>query len=318
MLLAEKQSDGTCISKHRWRKLGHVYKPSGKFKWALTHAANPTPEHVSADLYRVYFSTRDAQNRSSIGSVLIDLKKPQEILEEASEPVLAPGELGMFDDSGASIGCILNVEGRRFLYYMGWNLSVTVPWKNAVGLAVSDSLDKPFIRHSTFPVLPLCETDPYTLSYPCVLKENGTFRMWYGSNLKWGPVREDMLHVLKYAESVDGINWQRENKVIVDVHNYPEEFAVCRPTVLKENGKYWMWFCGRGTRKYRIGIATSDDGQTWTRMETDSGIKPSESGWDSEMIEYPHVLKHKDDLYLFYCGSEYGKTGFGLAVLERD
>ena len=38
--------------------------------------------------------------------------------------------------------------------------------------------------------------------------------------------------------------------------------------------------------------------------------------WDSEMICYPYVFEHKDDLYMLYNGNDYGKTGFGLAVLE--
>jgi predicted GH43/DUF377 family glycosyl hydrolase len=303
-------------AKFRWTKLGHVYQPSGKLEWARTHAANPTAEHVRDDIFRIYFSARDDKNRSSIGSILIDLKNPKVILEEASDPVLGPGELGMFDDCGASIGCILRVGKARYLYYMGWNLAVTVPWKNALGLAISEAEGQPFERYSRFPVVPLDETDPYTISYPWVIEENGLFRMWYGSNLKWGPVKEDMQHVLKYAESKDGINWTRENRIVVDA-DYPVEYAMCRPTVLKDEDAYWMWFCSRGAR-YRIELAESKDGITWSRLGRDTGIDVSDSGWDEDMIEYPCVFEHKGRRYLLYCGAEYGKTGFGLAILDRN
>ena len=74
------------------------------------------------------FSARDAENRSSIGWVEIDMKAPTRVLAESTEPVLRPGEDGFFDDSGCSIGCIAEVGGRRFLYYMGWHLTVRVPW----------------------------------------------------------------------------------------------------------------------------------------------------------------------------------------------
>ncbi len=302
--------------RHRWKKLGHVYQPSGHLEWARTHAANPTAEHVKDDTYRIYFSTRDEKNRSSIGYVVIDLKEPQNIIEEAQQPVLGPGELGMFDDCGASIGCIVQVGEKRYLYYMGWNLAVTVPWKNAIGLAISKSQDQPFERYSTFPVVPLNETDPYTISYPWVSMEGRQFRMWYGSNLKWGPVKEDMLHILKYAESQDGINWQRDNKIIVGADS-PAEYAMCRPCVVKAEDLYWMWFCSRGD-KYRLHLAKSRDGVSWTRLGQDTGIDVSESGWDSDMIEYPCIFDHNDKRYLLYCGSAYGKTGFGLAVFEKD
>jgi len=36
------------------------------------------------------------------------------------------------------------------------------------------------------------------------------------------------------------------------------------------------------------------------------------------MICYPYVFKHKGRFYMLYCGNGYGKTGFGLAVLEDE
>jgi hypothetical protein len=220
----------------------------------------------------------------------------------------------MFDDCGASIGCITRVGEARYLYYMGWNLSVTVPWKNAIGLAVSESPDMPFKRYSTFPIVPLDETDPYTISYPWVTIENGLFRMWYGSNLKWGREKRDMLHIIKYAESDDGIHWQRRNQIVINSES-PAEYAICKPCVLKDGDTHWMWFCSRGA-KYRIHLAKSSDGIKWERLGKDPGIDVSETGWDSDMIEYPSVFEHKGRRYLLYSGNEFGKNGFGMAVAE--
>ena len=38
------------------------------------------------------------------------------------------GPLGAFDDSGTSMGSLVPVDGALWLYYLGWNLGVTVPW----------------------------------------------------------------------------------------------------------------------------------------------------------------------------------------------
>jgi hypothetical protein len=35
------------------------------------------------------------------------------------------------------------------------------------------------------------------------------------------------------------------------------------------------------------------------------------------MIEYPFVFDHKGQRYMLYNGNDYGKTGFGLAILEQ-
>lgn len=299
----------------RWRKLGHVYAPDGSKPWMRTHAANPVPEHLSADRFRIYFSARDSENRSSISFVEIDLNAPSVVLREADAPVLGPGELGMFDDSGCSIGCIVKVGDARFLYYMGWHLTVRVPWQNALGLAVSDGADRPFKRWSRFPVVPLDETDPYTISYPWVTVENGTFRMWYGSNTQWGPQQSDMRHLIKYGESADGITWRRPNTIAIDFSS-PDEYAMCKPCVIRTGGRYEMWFCTRGHR-YRIHHATSPDGIVWTRTGR-APLDVSDNGWDSDMIEYPTVFDHAGKRYMLYAGNGYGRAGFGLAVLDAD
>jgi hypothetical protein len=296
----------------RWRKLGRIYAPDGRMPWARSHAANPIAELIEGDLYRIYFSTRDEKNRSSIGFVEIDINDPQNVLRESEAPVLSPGDLAMFDDSGVSIGCIVHLGARRYLYYMGWHLTVTVPWQNAIGLAISDAPDGPFVRHSRFPVLELNEIDPYTISYPWIAAESDKFRMWYGSNVAWGAKKEDMRHLIKYAESDDGIHWARDNSVAIDFSR-PEEYAICKPCVRRDRGVYRMWFCARG-KAYRIYCAESSDGIAWRRtIEPDMEV--SESGWDSEMVEYPFVFDHKGDRYLLYAGNGFGKTGFGIAVL---
>lgn len=88
--------------------------------------------------------------------------------------------------------------------------------------------------------------------------------------------------------------------------------------VLNNAGDFEMWFSFRSGagEKYRIGYARSDDGKNWLLDLNGAGIDVSLSGWDSEMIEYPFVLDHKGARYMLYNGNQYGKTGFGLAVLE--
>ena len=299
----------------RWRKLGLVFAPDGSVPWMLTHAANPVAEHVADDRFRIYFSSRDAGNRSSAAFVEIDLREPTAILRQADAPVLAPGDPGAFDDAGISIGCLLAVGSRRFLYYMGWHLMTAVPWQNTIGLATSDAPGEPFRRISTNPIVSVSDADPHTVSYPWVRCESGRFRMWYGSSTQWGPHTSDMRHVIKYAESADGISWDATGRIVIDADE-PGEYALSRPCVVKDADRYRMWFCSRG-HSYRIKYAESDDGLVWTRKNESIGIDVSPEGWDSEMIEYPCVFDHRGRRYLLYTGNGYGRTGFGLAVLDE-
>lgn len=299
----------------KWKKLGLVFCPDNNYDWMVSHAANPVAENIEGDLFRIYFSCRDAQNRSSIGFIEIDITNPQKILKISDTPVLTYGELGLFDDSGTSMGCLVNVNGKRYLYYLGWNLGVTVPWRNSIGLAISERLNSPFVKYSKAPVLDRNEIDPYSVSYPWVMKEDKHWKMWYGSNLRWGQKQEDMDHLLKYAESEDGINWLRKGHIAINFKNQ-FEYAMSKPCVIKEHGIYKMWYSYRGN-SYRIGYAESQDGLNWQRKDEKVGIAVSAEGWDSQSIEYPNVFIHNEQYYMLYNGNQYGKTGFGLAVLNE-
>lgn len=300
----------------KWKKLGLIFCPDHRYEWMETHAANPVAEPLGGDGFRIYFTSRDKNNRSSIGSLELDLRDPFKILKVSEEPVLSPGEPGLFDDSGAAMGWLTVVDGRKFLYYLGWNLAVTVPWRNSTGLALCPPGQTAFVKYSKAPLLDRSDVDPYSISYPSILIEKGLWRMWYGSNLSWGPTEKDMAHVFKYAESKDGLQWDRKGLVVLPLKP-GGEFALSKPCVLKEKGLYRMWYSYRG-KGYRIGYAESPDGLTWERKDEEAGIDVSDSGWDSETIEYGYVFDHKGLKYMLYNGNGYGKTGFGLALLEKE
>jgi hypothetical protein len=302
--------------RQNWRKLGLIFSPSGERDWMQSHAAVPIAEHISGDLFKIYFSCRDKGNRSYTGYLLLDITRPQEVLELSSKPVLAPGSLGEFDDSGAMATWLALHNGTKFLYYIGWNLGVTVPFRNSVGLAVS-TLGTGFDRYARGPILDRTIDEPHFVASCCVIPGDDRWRMWYLSCTGWTMINEIPKHHyhIKYAESKDGIHWNREGVIAID-HADQTEYAISRPSVVWDKDLWRMWYSYRGD-KYRIGYAESYDGQKWKRLDKESGIDVSESGWDSEMIEYPFVFDHDGERYMLYNGNGFGKTGFGLAVLEK-
>jgi len=297
--------------KMRWKKLGNLFQPTAGQGWQVSHAANPVALPIDDETVRVYYNSRDIQKRSSVSWIEFAPSDPGRILAHAELPSLTPGEVGCFDDSGCSIGCAIPRDGRVWLYYMGWNLSVTVPWRNAIGLAFSED-GYEFKRYSRAPIMDRSEIDPFTISYPWVLQDGNIWRMWYGSNQSWGSNQSDMNHVIKSARSTDGVRWIPDGRICVPPCG-ADEYAFARPCVVRDPDKYRMWFAFRGDA-YRIGYAESADGETWLRRP--SGIDPGPSDWDNESIEYPCVFDHGGRRYMLYCGNKYGLTGFGLAVLE--
>ena len=150
--------------------------------------------------------------------------------------------------------------------------------------------------------------------------------MWYISCTGWEVVNgspEPRYHV-KYAESVDGIHWQKTGLVCVEYDEVTD--AIARPCVFKENGLYKMFYAFRRIlnyrtnrdQSYRLGYAESVDGLAWTRRDEEVGIDKSEHGWDSEMIEYSCRYDYGGQKYLFYNGNGFGRSGLGYAVLSEE
>lgn len=296
-----------------WVKRGLIIEPRGQAPWVGTHAALPVVlERDGGD--RVYFSSRDQHNRAHIGYASVSFAQGSPPPVFSTGAVLSPGVLGAFDDAGVTSACIVAHDGRLFLYYTGWALGVSVPFYLHAGLAVSDDGGLSFRRVSTAPLLDRVAVDPFLSASPWVLVDNGVWRMWYVSGTAWedgagGPRHR---YHIKYAESRDGVHWQRHGVVCIDYAS-PEEYAFGRPCVVKDPRGYRMWYSFRGTA-YRLGYAESPDGLVWTRRDDAHVLQASADGWDAEMVTYPVVTGPASCRVMLYNGNGFGRTGIGLAT----
>ncbi len=301
-----------------WKKLGLIFKPDNKIWWMQSHAALPTPLQLEDSLYRIYFASRDKNNRSHIGYFDIDINTPETILRVSEEPILAPGSLGFFDDHGVYAASAVKHEEKVYLYTIGWNPGSKPPlFYASIGLAISDDGGESFTKFGLAPILARSDHDPCLVTSPVVLKENKQWRMWYVSGYHWdesGSAPQSHYHI-KYAQSEDGLYWKREGIICLD-HQYPGEKNIARACVYQDKEIYHAWYsydCGSG---YLIGYAESTDGIQWIRKDSEAGINISNEGWDSKALAYPFVIKYKDQLFMFYNGNQFGHDGIGLAVSE--
>ena len=299
-----------------WKKLGQIYKVESIDNYLISHASNPLAVHLKDDNYRIFFSGRNKENKSSIGYVDIDIIK-QTVVDTCHKVVVKYGVENSFYSHGISIGNMYQVEDKNYVQFMAWQIRNGGHWRGDIGrLKLSDDYNA--LELDPQEVYMGCDDeDSISLSYSWVMEDEGIYKMWYGSTIDWTSENGEMIHVIKYATSKDGKNWQKHGLAISYELGTAQAFS--RPTVIKDTVGYHMWFSyrsGDGT-KYRIGYAYSTNGITWDRKK-DSGIDVSLSGWDSEMICYPFVFEHKGKIYMLYNGNDYGKDGFGLAVLENN
>lgn len=291
-----------------WSKQGLILSPQKNLKWMQSHAMLPTVEHIQGDDYRVYFSGRNEDNVSLIGHAIIRVNNGEiKTISYNSEPILSPGERGCFDDNGVTPSCI--VEDK--LYYIGWNSGTTTYRMSLImGLALKEQ--GIFRRHSRAPLMKKTDREPFGIcTAPFVIKDKDIYKMWYVSGEGW--IHRDLpKYNIKYAHSLDGIEWHRDGKVAVDLLD--GETALARPCVVKTEQEYEMYFSYKVPEiGYRIGLAKSSDGIVWNRTNQ-VVLDVSEEGWDSEMVQYSYVFRHNDIDYMLYNGNGYGKTGIGYAI----
>ena len=309
----------------KWEKKGLVFVPDGSLEWSKSHAQVPVVENTNGGRLRIYYSTRDADNRSHVSFVEVDSRNPERILFVNPRPILQLGRLGAFDEDGIMPSSIVQVGELKYLYYIGWSQRKNVPYQNTIGLAISADGGETFKKYSEGPIIGVNHIDPFFTGTIFVLKEENLFKSYYLSCVEWKIVdgKPEPLYVLKYAASKNGIDWDREGKIAVPFKDL-NEGGLVSASVIKLANKYLMWFGYRNyfnfrnnsANSYRIGFAESQNGIDWIRNDEKSGIERSEDGWDSEMISYPFVIKVDQNVYLFYNGNQFGKTGFGYAILK--
>lgn len=313
-----------------WKKLGRIFDPgavSGR-DWLRSFAQAPATL-LFDDYVRVYFSCRpeqepDGQFRSYSSYADFDRQDPRRLLRIAEEPILPLGGVGKFDEFGVYPVSVIRVGDEVRAYYGGWTRCESVPFNVAIGIARSSDGGKTFSRYGAGPVLGPSLFEPFVISGPKIRFFEGRFHLFYIAGREWilDQGRPEPVYRLRHAVSDDGFNWERKSEDLVPTV-LGEDEAQASPDVFYHRGRYHLHFCYRhgsdyrnGERGYRIGYASSEDLVTWTRDDSQVALLPSETGWDSESVSYPHVVGIDGEIYLYYLGNGVGREGFGLAKAD--
>ena len=308
-----------------WEKQGLIFDPRDRFDWMVAYSQVPTILEKD-EVYRVFFTTRPAPDAngyfvSHISYIDVDKTNPSNVLYVKEKPILDLGSMGTFDEFGIHPTSVNRVNGKVYLYYTGWARGASVPYETWIGLAISEDDGNTFKKISEGPIIGKQVNAPFLANGAYVFEHGDSWAMIYASAKRWiiENNKPEPVYTLNVAFSDDGIDWKEAKAGILPA--ILENECISRPSVLFHGGLYHMWYGYRsivdfrgGDLSYRIGYAYSDNLKDWTRCDEKSGIELSESGWDSEMMSYPQVIKNNNNLTMFYNGNFFGKNGFGYAT----
>lgn len=303
----------------KWIKKGLIYTPSGSDGWDCHSALQPTPLLINENLLRVFIGCRDQDGVSRVGFVDLNPGNPSEILNIATKPALDIGSPGSFDDNGVVPCAVVRREDEIWLYYAGYQIPSRTKFLAFCGLAISHDMGVTFERYSQVPIMDRTDNELlFRVMHSMLFDQKKKYwQVWYGGGsecLTEGKKRSP-IYDIRYCESKDGVTFSN-GQICLALEN--GETRVGRPFVVKTKDEYQMFYAKyTQSESFRLGYAESLDGIEWVRKDEEIGIKTSPDGWDSHMISYPSVQKYAGNTYLFYNGNNYGKDGFGYAILSH-
>ena len=179
-------------------------------------------------------------------------------------PVLPVGGSGDWDEMESDAPAVINDGGTYKMWYHGCDASYSTC---SIGYAESpDGIN--WTKYTANPVLTgtVGAWDEGQVLWPAVIKNGGTYKMWYVSGGAIG-----------LATSTDGILWTKEagNPVLTDGWDGGGAGA---QMVMLEGSTYKMWFrSGQGATR-GIGYATSTDGISWDMYAGNPVLLPGAPG----------------------------------------
>jgi predicted GH43/DUF377 family glycosyl hydrolase len=312
-----------------WEKLGKLFDPADhpNVGWMREFAQSPSVL-IFDDHVRVYFCSRpsptaDGQYLSYMSYIDLDRSDLRRIVGICQTHVLGLGKLGTFDEFGTNPVSVIRHHDEVRVYYAGWTRCESVPFNAAIGVAVSHDQGETFARIGDGPVLSYSPDEPFLQGSPRVRKFGDRWYLWYVAGKRWLHTegRPEPVYKIRMASSDDGINWVKFGRDLIESKLGENECQACADVIF-HNGEYHMFFSYRDSKNYkakqggyRIGYASSTDLTTWHRRDEVAGMRTSDSGWDSEMVSYPHVFALDGRVYMLYQGNGMGRTGIGLAQL---
>jgi hypothetical protein len=161
--------------------------------------------------------------------------------------------------------------------------------------------------------------DDFWAMFHSVVKSGGTYYAYYNGNGE-----SDLSDTqIGLATSSDGITWSRSGSNPVVTPGAATEWddtRVTSPCVWIEGSTWYMLYAGEGgDGEWKVGLATSSDGTTWTKDGSNPVLEGTAATWDAGgIVPGSAMLKESSTYSFFYWGytdsGDYSTWKIGLAT----
>lgn len=149
----------------------------------------------------------------------------------------------------------------------------------------ADSIDGiSWTRRNLFDLLP-----GYDTTDPAILKTLAGYKLFFVGSTNNGSQNFKIYKI----DSTDGINFDPlSRRLVLEAANSMESVGNSSPSVIFENGNYFLYYLCWGDQGFRICLATSTDGDNWQRCPNNPIIREHSDG--------PYIFNQDGKHYLFF------------------
>ncbi len=223
--------------------------------------------------------------------------------KDPNNPVMPGGTSGTWNRHVMMPNVLYNTDSSRYeMWYAATPGSPLRPYR--IGFATSpDGISWTKVHPNPVLEPEIGTWDESSVEGQMVLRENGTYKMWYTG---WSPTND--VGGIGYATSPDGLNWTKHpgNPVFIGTTKAWEEGGAAYCTIMPVTGGYKMWYTGINAdwTESNIGYAESVDGIVWQSDTLNNLVltNGTTGQWDNPVITDPQVVFIDSVYHMWYGG----------------
>ena len=208
-------------------------------------------------------------------------------------PVLTRGDWDAVDVLNPSV--IRGHDGRLFNFYSGFDGRT---WHT--GLATSNDGHHWTREGRVLSPEPQNWEGTYIAANGSARLVDGEYSYWYQAGAL-GQTR------IGLARSRDGKVWRKEAQPVLELgpRGAWDEVSIGDPEVIRVGSQYYLYYLGQDrARRQRLGVATSSDGVTFTKLRSNPILELGDAGhFDERGLGEPAVWRH-DGYWMLYTGRD--------------